>query len=151
MSYGQQCAYYGQTYYDWEGMNNSIDNRNPYANAELQYHCAVSVNMNFSPDGSGSYSYLVPGSLSSYFRYNPLQYKEKQNYTLANWITLLKTDIDQGYPVYYSGYNPTRADMHSCATVTRATISTSTSDGAEAGTVIIPCRMSVVSTRARPA
>jgi hypothetical protein len=108
MSYGQQCAYYGQTHYDWEGKNNSIDNRNPYPNAELQYHCAVSVNMNFSPDGSGSYSYLVPGSLSSYFKYNSAQYKEKQNYTLANWITLLKTDIDQGYPVYYSGYNPTQ-------------------------------------------
>lgn len=108
MSYGQQCAYYGQTYYNWEGMNNSIDNRNPFPNAELQYHCAVSVNMNFSPDGSGSYSYLVPGSLSSYFKYNSAQYKEKQNYTLANWIALLKTDLDQGYPIYYSGYNPTQ-------------------------------------------
>lgn len=108
MSYGQQCAYYGQTHYVWEGMNNSIDNKNPFANAELQYHCAVSVNMNFSPNGSGSYSYLVPGSLDDYFGYNTAQYKEKQNYTLANWIALLKADLDQGYPVYYSGYNPTQ-------------------------------------------
>ena len=108
MSYGQQCAYYGQTHYEWEGMNNSIDNKNPFPNAELQYHCAVSVNMNFSPDGSGSYSYLVPGSLNSYFQYNSAQYKEKQNYTLANWIALLKADLDQGYPIYYSGYNPTQ-------------------------------------------
>jgi len=108
MSYGQQCAYYGQTHYNWEGMNNSIDNRNPYPNAELQYHCAVSVNMNFSPDGSGSQSYLVPGSLNSYFQYNSAQYKEKQNYTLTNWIALLKADIDQGYPLYYSGYNPSQ-------------------------------------------
>jgi hypothetical protein len=108
MSYGQQCAYFGQTHYDWEGMNNSIDNRNPYANAELQYHCAVSVNMNFSPDGSGSFSYLVPGSLSSYFRYNSAQYKEKSSYSLTNWINMLKADIDIAHPVYYSGYNPSQ-------------------------------------------
>jgi len=108
MSYGQQCAYFGQTYYDWSGMINGIDNRNPDANAELQYHCAVSVNMNFSPDGSGSFSYLVPNRLDLYFQYHDAVYKEKQNYTLAGWISLLKADINLGHPVYYSGSNPTQ-------------------------------------------
>jgi hypothetical protein len=64
--------------------------------------------MNFSPDGSGSFSYLVPSSLASYFKYTAAQYKEKQNYTLTNWINMLKADIDQGYPIYYSGYSPSQ-------------------------------------------
>jgi hypothetical protein len=107
MSYGQQCAYYGSTEYQWEGMNNSIDSKNPFPNAELQYHAAVSVNMNFSPNGSGSHSYLVPGALSNYFRYNSAQYIEKNNYPTATWINMLKDELDLGRPVYYSGYNST--------------------------------------------
>lgn len=103
-SYGQQCANFGATTYNWSGMINGIDNRHPEANAEFQYHCAVSVNMDFSPDGSGSYSYLVPSSLDQYFRYNDAVYEEKQDYSLSNWINLLKTDIDAGKPLYYSGY-----------------------------------------------
>lgn len=105
-SYGQQCANFAETNYRWEGMINSIDNKNPYPNAELQYHCAVSVNMNFSPNGSGSYSSLVPSRLNAFWRYNNAVYLEKQNYTTSAWINLLKGDIDLGYPIYYSGYSP---------------------------------------------
>jgi hypothetical protein len=103
-SYGQQCANFGQTAYDWEGMINSVDNRNPYPNAELQYHCAVAVNMDFGVDGSGSQSYFVPQALSQYFRYNNAVYSEKDDYSLTNWINLLKADIDAGKPLYYSGF-----------------------------------------------
>ena len=103
-SYGQQCANFGQTTYKWSEMINGIDNRNPDANAEFQYHCAVSVNMDFGPSGSGSQSYLVPGRLNQYFRYNNAVYEEKQEFSQANWISLLKADIDLGRPLYYSGY-----------------------------------------------
>lgn len=103
-SYGQQCANFGQATYDWSAMTNGIDNRNPYANAELQYHCAVAVNMDFGPDGSGSQSYLVPGRLDQYFRYNDAVYEEKQDYSYAGWVNLLKADIDLGKPLYYSGF-----------------------------------------------
>jgi hypothetical protein len=108
-SYGQQCANFGQTSYNWSGMINGIDHSFPEANAELQYHCAVSVNMNFDPAGSGAYSFNVPGSLDQYFRYNDAQYKEKQDYSQAGWISMLKGDIDVGKPVYYTGYNSTYA------------------------------------------
>ncbi|MFO7614809.1 MAG: C10 family peptidase [Bacteroidales bacterium] len=104
-SYGMQCANFSQTQYAFDGMINSIDNRNPQPNAELQYHCAVSVNMSFGPNGSGSYSFIVPDRLNLYWRYNNAQYREKQNYSTPGWINLLKADIDQGYPLYYSGFN----------------------------------------------
>jgi hypothetical protein len=104
-SYGQQCADFGNTYYNWTGMINSIDNRLPDANAELQYHCAVSVNMNFDPNGSGAQSSNVPSSLNQYFKYNNAEYRQKQNYQLPGWISLLKADLDLSHPLYYSGYN----------------------------------------------
>jgi hypothetical protein len=105
-SYGQQCANFGETEYNWEGMTNSIDILLPQPNAELQYHCAVSVNMNFSPEGSGAYSATVPNSLYMYFRYLGAQYKVKNNYTPSGWIAILKGDINDGAPVYYSGTSP---------------------------------------------
>jgi hypothetical protein len=104
-SYGQQCANFANTTYNWAGMINSVDNRHPEANALLQYHCAVAVNMDFGPNGSGSYSYMVPGRLDQYFRYNDAVYEEKQDFSQTNWINLLKADIDAGKPLYYSGYN----------------------------------------------
>jgi len=103
-SYGQQCANFGQTAYNWEGMINGVDNRFPEANAELQYQCAVAVNMDFGPNGSGSQSYLVPGSIDQYFRYNDAVYEERQDFSYSNWVNLLKDDIDAGKPLYYSGY-----------------------------------------------
>jgi hypothetical protein len=105
ISYGQQCADFGNTNYNWDGMINSIDNRHPEANAELQYHCAVSVNMNFDPNGSGAQSSNVPASLNLYLKYNNAEFREKQYYTLSSWIALLKADIDLAHPLYYSGYN----------------------------------------------
>lgn len=105
MSYGQQCAYFGSTNYQWEGMTNSIDSKNPFPNAELQFHAAVSVNMNFSPNGSGSYSYLVPERLDAFFRYHDAQYLEKSSFQQSAWISLLKAEIDLGRPLYYSGYD----------------------------------------------
>ncbi len=105
MTYGQQCANFGETEYQWNGMINSVDNKNPIPNAELQYHCAVSVNMAFSPDGSGSQSYLVPDRLNLYWRYHDAQYLEKNSYPLATWITMLKDEIDDAHPLYYSGFS----------------------------------------------
>jgi hypothetical protein len=103
--YGQQCANFGNTDYQWEGMINGIDPRNVIPNAELQYHCAVSVDMMFSPNGSGSYSFLVPDRLDQYWKYNDAQYLEKNDYSYNDWLAILKDEIDAGHPMYYSGYN----------------------------------------------
>ncbi len=105
MSYGQQCANFGATEYQWGGMINSVDSKNPIPNAELQYHCAVSMNMNFSPSGSGAYSFMVPNSLHSYFRYNSAQYLDKSDYNTTSWINILKSEFDLGRPLYYSGFS----------------------------------------------
>lgn len=102
--YGEQCADFGETNYSWEGMKNSIDTENPYPNAELQYQCAVSVDMMFSPNGSGAYSFDVPNSIAQYFGYTDAQYLDKDSYSLNEWINILKDELDLGHPMYYSGF-----------------------------------------------
>lgn len=102
-SYGVQCADFEDTYYQWDGMMDNIDAKNPMPIAEIGYHCAVAVNMNFSPDGSGAYSYMVPNRLNAFMRYNNSQYLDKSDYSATAWIDLLKDDIDNSYPLYYSG------------------------------------------------
>ncbi len=103
LSYGVQCADFENTYYEWNGMMDDINSRNPWPIAELGYHCAVSVNMNFGPNGSGSYSFIVPNRLNAFWRYNNSVYLEKSSYSLTSWIAILKGDIDIDRPLYYSG------------------------------------------------
>ena len=113
-SYGVQCAYFGDTEYAWDGMRDEIDGRNPLPIAELGYHCAVSVNMMFGPDGSGSYSYMVPDRLDFFFRYHDANYWEKNNFTVTNWKNLLNVDLDASKPLYYSGQSSTGGHAFVC-------------------------------------
>lgn len=103
--YGQQCADFGNTWYDWEGMINSIDLGQVYPNAELQYHCAVSVDMEFSPNGSGSYSHMVPERLAAFWGYDDAQIIWKDDYSHSEWVQILQEELDASHPMYYSGYS----------------------------------------------
>ena len=105
-TYGQQSANFGETTYQWDIMPNELGYQadDPAkAVALLMYHCGVSVNMNFGPDGSGAYSKDVETALRAYFGYCGAKYREKSKYDDDTWIAMLKADLDQSHPVYYSG------------------------------------------------
>ena len=109
--HGQQSANFGNTDYDWDNMPNNITNNSPQveidAIATLMYHCGVSVDMMYAPDGSGSYSYLVPGAISSYFSYtNHSELRNRDNYSYSDWESMLKESFDMGWPLYYNGQSP---------------------------------------------
>ena len=105
-TYGQQSADFGATTYQWDIMPEYLG---PQANdaakavALLMYHCGVSVNMNFAPDGSGAYSKDVETAFRSYFGYCGAKYREKNKYEEDTWIAMLKAELDLSHPVYYSG------------------------------------------------
>ncbi|MFH0866467.1 MAG: C10 family peptidase [Bacteroidota bacterium] len=104
-TYGTLSANFGATTYNWGSMPNNVSSPNT-AVATLMYHCGVSVNMTYSTGGSGAYSWDVPNALITYFNYSPsAEIQFKDNFTLANWITLLKSELDlpASRPVYYSG------------------------------------------------
>lgn len=104
--YGQQSANFGATTYHWDLMPRSLSGASQEqieAVATLMYHCAVAVDMSFAPDGSGSFSDLVPPAMASYFDYDYCDKKSRASYSLTNWVAMLKAEFDLGRPVYYSG------------------------------------------------
>ena len=115
--YGQQSANFGDTTYDWENMPKTLNGANQtqiQAVATLMYHCGVAVDMSFAPDGSGSYSDLVPPAMAAYFDYNYCVKKNRSSYSLANWISMLKAEFDLGRPVYYSGQSSSGGHAFVC-------------------------------------
>ncbi len=107
-TYGSQTANFGATTYDWINMPNSVTSGSTQtqkdAVATLMYHCGVAVDMQYGTDGSGAYSEDVPAALINYFGYNSsAEMKSKANYSIEDWKTLLRTELDGARPVYYAG------------------------------------------------
>lgn len=116
--YGQQSANFGATTYDWDNMPDRLGGASQEeieAVALLMYHCAVAVDMGFSPSGSGANSWDVPSAIRRYFSYsNQSSLKNRNDYSLLNWQNLLKEQFDLGWPVYYSGFSETAGHAFVC-------------------------------------
>ena len=107
--YGTQSANFGETTYDWEHMPDRLAGASQQeieAVALFMYHCGVSVEMQFSPSGSGANSWDVPDAIKDYFSYSShADLKWREGYPLLNWQNMLKESHDIGWPVYYSGFS----------------------------------------------
>ena len=105
-NYGLLTANFATATYDYNSMSNSISNTGGYEIAELLYHCAVAVDMNFSASGSGASPFTAASSLRQHFGYkNSLSLKNKSSYTDAQWANLIVQNIDSLIPLFYAGYN----------------------------------------------
>ena len=118
-------ADFGATIYDWNNMADYyeyyfVNGTDQYAQwltnpseeeiaavATLVYHCGVSVNMNYGGGGSGAVTAYAETALKNYFNYkSTTQYKTKSSYTDAQWISMLKAELDASRPLLYSGHDP---------------------------------------------
>lgn len=107
---GYQSANFGNTVYDWENMpaslSGSSSSEEVSAVATLMYHCGVSVDMGYAPDGSGAMSQEVPYAISTYFGYT----------SSADLVTptksVLKEQINRGWPMYYAAASPSSDGTH---------------------------------------
>lgn len=112
-NYGTLSANYGAATYSWSSMPNNVSTSNTYV-AALMYHCGVSVEMDYSPDGSGSWvitaddTVCAQTSYVTYFGYDPatIQGLVRQNYSDNAWTTLLKNELDNSRPIQYVGDDP---------------------------------------------
>ncbi len=112
--YGNQSANFGATTYQWTQMPNAVHEANE-AVALLMYHCGVSVDMGYSPDGSGAYSENVVTSWIQHFRYNTsIQLKSKNSYGSTQWNQMLRTELDAMRPLYYHGFGPNGGHAFVC-------------------------------------
>lgn len=106
--YGEVSADFENTYYQWDNMVNdlgSTDHSAISAVAELNFHCAVSVTMDFGINGSGSQTIKIPYALPSYFGYsNEADYEQRAQHNDPQWINMLTENLDEAKPLAYSGY-----------------------------------------------
>ena len=114
--YGVQQADFGHTLYDWENMPVEATASSPMVEKEavalLMYHCGVSLEMDYSRDGSaaaglaGISGYAsIDNSLKDYFGYsNQMRVVHKDfGYGNAEWRDMIIADLDLGHPIVYTG------------------------------------------------
>jgi photosystem II stability/assembly factor-like uncharacterized protein len=107
--FGVQYANFENTNYDWSNMPNKLTSSNTTeeidAVATLCYHAGVSVDMGYGIESSGAYSLDVTYALTNYFNYDPttIKYLSFDNFSESGWIDIIKSEIDAGRPIYYSG------------------------------------------------
>ena len=106
--YGQICADFENTYYDWDHIANKIDENSPIEEIEavalVSFHCGVMIDMGYGPDGSGGGSGGIPDALNTYFNYSDanVQYR-RDDYETAIWKSMVREQFDMGWPMYYGG------------------------------------------------
>ena len=102
-------ADFGNTTYDWEHMPDSLTENSSEAEIEavatLLYHCGVSLEMRYGPNGSLANTGDVINALRRYFNYTRQIHKEKKSdYSDEEWSSLLMNSLDLSRPVQYVGY-----------------------------------------------
>lgn len=108
-TFGQLSADFSTTNYNWTVMPNSVtNNTNQAAKTEvatLMFHCGVAVEMGYGVASSGAYTADVVDALKNYYKYaSSANMIYRNNYSsIAQWVNKLKTELDQGRPVLYSG------------------------------------------------
>ncbi len=121
--YAQQSANFGETEYHFELMPNVLDSTSTeeeyFETAQLLHHLGISVDMMYSPNGSGAYSDVVPNALRGYFRYNCDDHLTNYGggwwggYSNQEWAQMLKDGgLDEHIPLYYSGQDDSGAGGH---------------------------------------
>ena len=111
-------ANFGNTTYDWPNMLPTYDGvdyttAQGTAVATLAAHFGVAVDMEYQPAGSGAHSMVVPQALREYFNYDEgVTMRKRDYYSTSEWLQLIKSELDQGRPVYYAASSETGSSGH---------------------------------------
>ena len=106
--YGEICADFGNTTYDWDNMPNVLSNSSSdaekLATGTLCFHCGVTIDMGYGPDGSGGASGPIPGVMHTYFNYcDAIVQLSRNDFETETWKTMVREQFDMGWPMYYGG------------------------------------------------
>lgn len=108
--YGEQCADFENTWYRWNEMCDAPGGVNT-AIAELLYHVAVAVEMDFGPSGSEANGYAE--QMEPWFNlstdYDSLR---RDFYTDQEWVNIIVDQLNQKYPIGYMGFTSNMAVGH---------------------------------------
>ena len=109
-NYGWEFANFGATTYNWANTPTGIVDTANNDVATAMRHAGVSANMNYGSQGSGiPYGFsIVDNVFRDNFRYWLPNEVRKSDYSdIYEWYQMIKTDLRQGFPVYYVGVNTT--------------------------------------------
>lgn len=100
-------ADFGATEYEWSDMPATVPetptDSQIKAYSTLSAHLGVAVDMQYAASGSGAYTHLVAPALRNYFGYSPsLRMHTREYYNTDEWMSMIRTELDAGRPVYYS-------------------------------------------------
>ncbi|MBN3035850.1 MAG: C10 family peptidase [Bacteroidales bacterium] len=109
--YGVISADFGNTYYRFEEMTNSL-NEPELSAATLLFHMGVAVDMDYGPDGSGMWNHKAAYALRTHFRYSPETQYVYRDSTSLTWDSLIIAHLDQGIPLYYAGWSEPNVSGH---------------------------------------
>ncbi len=108
--YGSISADFSAASYDWENMRAAVPDDN---NAFIIFHCAVSVEMDFSPDGSGAVTIAASTTaMKEFFYYSKKMAFTKRGTDTEAWKDLLDKSLAAGNPIVYSGFPETGSSGH---------------------------------------
>ena len=98
----------GTTTYNWNDMKNitSEYTTDPQctAVATLMYHCGAAIKMDYKSSSSGASGLDAIKAIATYFDYDMrIKLMDRRDYDDSAWHALLRTELDAGRPVYYSG------------------------------------------------
>jgi hypothetical protein len=101
--YGEQYANFGETTYNWNAMETSLNGPNSHI-ALLLNHLGVSFDMDYGPNGSGMWNHSAANSMRNYFKFGPLTQYIFRDTTTMNWDSILVANLDARKPLYYAGW-----------------------------------------------
>jgi hypothetical protein len=106
-TYGLQSVDLSKTTYDWNLMlgsyTSSSTETEEAAVSTFIYQCGVTVDMDYSTTGSASTIAKASEALVSHFGYDSeIQRYERPNYTSQEWNNLIKNELNNSRPVYFS-------------------------------------------------
>lgn len=106
-AYGRLTVYF-RDYHYYFGANPNVPTGYSNEMAKLIYHCGVSVQMGYTPFGSGAHSVSAMEALSRYFKYDSARLVPRGLFdNLEGWYHAMKIDLDRRCPLYYSANDGT--------------------------------------------
>lgn len=110
--YGELCADFENTWYQWSAMSDS-PRVNDTAVGELMSHVGIALDMDYSPTSSGTWMY--PEQIEAHFNVSPdLQFLERDYYSDTEWKNIMMEQLDLGYPMPYVGFSNSGGHMWVC-------------------------------------
>lgn len=94
-------AHMTDAYYTWTGTD-----QEKTAIATLMRDCGASIQMHYTPTGSGTTTGMVANALKTYFSYSPaVTALYRNNFNDKDWEDMIRSELDQNRPLVYSGGN----------------------------------------------